>query len=93
MHLLPDDLDDRSEPAATPTVLLAYRDPAHAVRYLQLTPLAEAVVATLLAGETVQAAVQAGAAAEAAELDAERLTRISALLADLAERGVVLGPT
>ncbi len=93
VHLLPDDLDDRSEPAATPTVLLAYRDPAHAVRYLQLTPLAEAVVATLLAGETVQAAVQAGAAAEAAELDAERLTRISALLADLAERGVVLGPT
>lgn len=91
VHLLPDELDDRSEPAASPTVLLAYRDREHLVRYLQLTPLAEAVVAALLAGETVQAAVLAGAAAEAAELDDERLARISVLLADLASRGVILG--
>ena len=61
-------------------------------RFLQLTPLAEAVVAALLAGATVAAAVQAGAAAESAPLDDERLARISALLADLGERGAILGP-
>ena len=91
VHLLPDDEDDRSEPAATPTVLLAYRDAAYRVRYLQLTPLAEAVVAALLAGATVHASVLAGAAAESAALDDERLARIGALLADLAERRVILG--
>ncbi|HEY0137472.1 MAG TPA: hypothetical protein VGB85_25485, partial [Nannocystis sp.] len=91
VHLLPDDEDDRSEPAPTPTVLLAYRDAAYRVRYLQLTPLAEAVVAALLAGATVHAAVLAGAAAESAALDDERLARLGALLADLAERRVILG--
>ncbi|MBL8975708.1 MAG: DUF2063 domain-containing protein, partial [Myxococcales bacterium] len=89
---LSDDPDDLSPPPAEPVVLLAYRDAAHGVRFLQLTPLAEAVVAALLAGATVAAAVQAGAAAESAPLDDERLARISALLADLGERGAILGP-
>ncbi len=93
VHLLPDDEHDRSEPATTPAVLLAYRDAGHRVRYLQLTPLAEAVVTALLAGADVQTSVLAGAAAEAAPLDDERLARISALLADLAARGVILGAT
>lgn len=92
VHRLSDDPDDLSPPPAEPVVLLAYRDAAHGVRFLQLTPLAEAVVAALLAGATVAAAVQAGAAAESAPLDDERLARISALLADLGERGAILGP-
>lgn len=92
VHLLSDDPDDRSEPEPSPVVLLAYRDDAHAVRFLQLTPLAEAVVTALLAGDTVAAAVQAGAAAESGPLDDERLARISALLADLADRKAILGP-
>ncbi len=91
VHLLPEDEHDRSEPAASATVLLAYRDVEHRVRYLQLTPLAEAVVAALQASATVQEAVLAGAAAEAAALDDEHLARISALLADLVERGVIVG--
>jgi len=91
VHLLPDDEHDRNEPAPTPAVLLAYRDAMNRVRYLQLTPLAEALVTALLAGADVQTSVLAGAAAEAAPLDDERLARVSALLADLAERGVILG--
>nr|WP_293269865.1 DUF692 family multinuclear iron-containing protein [Nannocystis sp.] len=92
VHHLADDPDDLAPPTPESVVLLAYRDEAHVVRFLQLTPLAEAVVAALLAGATVVEAVQAGAAAEAAPLDDDRLARISALLADLAARKAVLGP-
>lgn len=92
VHHLSEDPDDTTPPPAEPTVLLAYRDDAHAVRFLQLTPLAEAVVASLLADSTIAAAVRAGAAAESAPLDDERLARISALLADLADRKAILGP-
>lgn len=93
VHRLSDDPDDLRAPAPEPVVLLAYRDEAHSVRFLQLTPLAEAVVGSLLAGATVADAVSAGAAAESAPLDDDRLARISALLADLAARKAILGPT
>lgn len=91
VHRLPSDRDDRTEPEAVSTALLVYRDREHAVRYLQLTPWAKAVVERLVAGEAVQAALE-GAAADLGEtLDDEKLASAATLLADLADRGVMLG--
>lgn len=88
-ELGPDDVPKRER-----TALLAYRDREHAVRYLQLSPLGEAVVDALLVRRlTVEAGVRAAAAATGEPLDDALLARISALLADLVERGAVVGAT
>ena len=91
VHLLPPDEDDRSEPIARPTSLLAYRDAAHAVRFLDLTPLAAAILERLFAGDTLGAALAGACSAEAVKLDDAILADSARLLADLAERGVLLG--
>ncbi|HKY39070.1 MAG TPA: DUF2063 domain-containing protein [Polyangiaceae bacterium] len=92
VHELPADESDRSEPAARDVTLLVYRSPEHDVRYLELTPLAAGIVERLLAGDTLERAVREAARAERAELTEAVLSGAAALLADLAERGVVWGP-
>jgi hypothetical protein len=79
-------------PAREPTAILAYRDrESLRVRLLELTPRAAAVCARLLAGETLQAALT-GACADLGEtMDDEFLAAMASFLADLGERGVLLG--
>jgi hypothetical protein len=60
------------------------------VRWLELTPLASAIVTRLLAGESLGEAVQ-HACSLAATAPASVLPDIARLLADLGERGVLLG--
>lgn len=92
VHTLPEDEDDRTVPAREPTRLLVYRDTDHRVRTLALSSLAIEVLHRLIdEGATVQEAIPAGAAAAAEAVDGEVLGRLSALLADLAERGVLRG--
>jgi len=76
---------------AEPTQLFAYRDGAHEVRYLELTPFGAALVERLLAGDPLGGAVQGACAACGVPLDATWLGRASALLADLVGRGALLG--
>lgn len=91
VHRLPADRGDTTAPEPKPTALLVYRDPEHTVRYLELTPFAAASLRRLLAGETVQGALQ-GAAADLGEpLDDEKLASAATLLADLADRRAMLG--
>jgi hypothetical protein len=90
VHELPADEDAREPPPQRAVQLLAYRDDAHAVRWLELTPLAAAIVERLLAGEPLGAAVERacaalGTAPQSVAADVARQ------LADLAERGVLLG--
>lgn len=79
-------------PAAEPTAILAYRDrETLRVRLLDLTARAAALCARLLAGETLQAAL-AGACSDVGEaMSDEFLAAMAAFLADLGERGVLLG--
>ncbi len=91
IHELSADPADRSEPEARPTILLAYRDTEHDVRYLSLSALADEVLTRLLEGATLGDAVTEGAKAAGEPLDGDVLGRISALLADLHERGAMLG--
>lgn len=92
VHELPDDEADRSEPSARPVALLVYRSPEHEVRYLELTPLASAIIERLLGGEALGRAIQEAAAANDSALTEAVLSGAAQLLADLAERGVLWGP-
>lgn len=91
VHLLPDDEADRSEPLAEPTALLVYRSPEHEVRYLSLTPLAADIVEGLLAGKTLREAVLTATQRRGLSPSAHVLEGTARVLADLAERGALLG--
>lgn len=71
--------------------LLVYRDAAHDIRTLELTPLAAALTRRLLAGLPLGEAAKSACADIAISLDAEVLASMARLLADYAERGVLLG--
>jgi hypothetical protein len=88
VHRLPDDPDVRDEPAERAVALVGYRDDDHAVRWLELTPLAAAIVERLAAGDPLGVGVaralrEQGAGAEVVD--------VARLLADLGDRGIVLG--
>lgn len=80
------------EPALAATSLLIYRDREGSMaRTLELSERAGEVVARLLAGEAMEAALRGGAAAAGEALSDEMLASMAALLADLSERRIVLG--
>ena len=91
VHELPGDLGDRSEPARRETTLLVHRDADHAVRFLDLTPLAAGIVARLLDGETLAGAVTGACAGIGAVTSDVVVADVARLLADLGERGILLG--
>jgi len=89
VHLQPDSGDD---PAAVATTILAYRDrTSHKPRFLELTPRAAAVSERLLAGATLQAALVGACEAVGEPMSDEFLAAMASFLADLGERGVLLG--
>jgi hypothetical protein len=91
VHQLPLDADDRSEPERAPTALAVYRDVRHEVRYLELSPLAAALLEALMAGEPLGAAVHRACVATGVPVAPAVLGGASRLLADLSERGCLLG--
>ena len=91
VHRLSEDSADRTEPEARTTALLVYRSPEHEVRYLELTPLAAAILERLLGGAPLGPGIQAACAAEGAAIGPDVLDGAARLLADLAERGALLG--
>jgi len=92
VHELAADEADTAAPARRDVRLLAYRDAGHGVRWLELTPLAATIVGRLIGGETLQAAV-AGACADHRTAPAAVSADVARLLANLGERGVLLGST
>lgn len=93
VHTLPADEDDRTVPSRERTSLLAYRDDSHRVRFLELGPVAAEVLTELLDRRTpLREAITRGCAAANTNLDDEILGGMATLLADLAERGVLIGP-
>jgi hypothetical protein len=92
VHRLSESETDLREPEATPTALLVYRSPEHEVRYLELSPVAAALLERLLAGEALGLALQGAAAGLGVALSEAVIEGSARLLADLAERGALLGP-
>ena len=91
VHRLQADEGARDVPAREPTTLLVYRDAEHDIRYLELTPLAAAILDHLQGGATLQRAVVDACAAVGLPVDGAVLESTAALLSDLADRGALLG--
>lgn len=90
VHELPPSEEALDPPPRRDVCLLAYRDADHAVRWLELTPLAGAVVERLLAGEPLGTAVERACAASLVA-PAAVITDVARLLGDLGTRGVIVG--
>lgn len=91
VHALPQGVDDRTPPEPRPSVLLVYRDAEHRTRFLDLSPLAAEILGRLLAGDPLGAAMVEACRASGEPLTQDVLTGAAHLLADLGERGVLLG--
>jgi hypothetical protein len=83
--------DVRAEPERRPVDLLVYRDADHHARILELTPLAAAILERLMSGKPLGAAMVEACEAKGHPLDDAVLSGAARLLADLGERGVLLG--
>ena len=90
VHELPSDEGATDEPARRDVRLLAYRDEDHAVRWLELTPLAASLVERLMAGRALGSAI-AEACADHETAPPSVAADVARLLADLGARGVLLG--
>jgi hypothetical protein len=92
VHELPAAPEDRSVPERRATALFVYRSREHDVRYLELSPLAANLIERLLRGQPLGAAVTEAATATLGRApDQSMLEGTARLLADLAERGALLG--
>jgi hypothetical protein len=80
-----DDIQER------PVTILVYRDADHRTRFLDLTPLAGLILERLLAGDALGAAMVNACQTMGCALDQAVLEGAAHLLADLGERGVLLG--
>jgi len=91
VHELPDDEEDRSVPTERPVHLLVYRSPRHRVRTLETTPAAAAILHRLLDGETLTEAIVNSTSNGDLLPNEDALQGTARLLADLYERGALLG--
>lgn len=89
VHQMPDDAT--AEPEQRPVWLLVYRDDLHATRFFELSPMAGTMVRHLFSNASLLVALQAAAHACGHALDAGVLEGTTRLLAELGERGVLLG--
>jgi len=92
VHELPTEEDDRTVAAPRDVRLLVYRDAEHTVRTLELTPLADELLKRLVQHrEALGTALEKACLACGTKLDDTVLASTAHLLADLADRGVLLG--
>jgi hypothetical protein len=90
VHELSEDVNATDEPARREVHLIAHRDATHTVRWLELTPLAAAVLQRLLAGEPLGGAV-ARACIAPGTASPSVLSDLARLLSDLGARGILVG--
>lgn len=87
------EIDPTSDAAVEPrpTALLVYRDADHDLCNLEIDELGGDVVARLLTGQPLGAAITSACAARGTEPQPETLGALSEMLADWAARGALLG--
>jgi uncharacterized protein len=89
-ELVVDDDDALESPAPREVHLLGFRDSSQVVLWLELTPLAAAIVERLAAGDSLGAGIGTACRTRGAVADTSEIAR---LLSDLGARGVLLGAT
>lgn len=92
VHVMPAE-EVASIPEARSVVLLVYRDAEHQVRRMDLSPLAAAILEHLWRGLSLGTAMVEACKATSEELNDAVLRGTATLLADLGERGLLLGAT
>lgn len=80
-----------ASPERRDVAILVYRDAEHATRFLELTPLAGSILERLFDGATLADAMVDACRAHGCALDEAVLGGAARMLADLGERGVLLG--
>jgi uncharacterized protein len=90
VHEVPQD-DLLATPEKRATTILVYRDAEHRTRFLDLTPLAALILERLFTGSPLAKAMVDACEAGKHPLDDTVLAGAARLLADLGERGVLLG--
>lgn len=83
--------EGEAPPERRDVVLLVYRDAEHRARYLELSPVAAAILEQLFAGRPLVPAVVEACREVGQTVDDAVLAGAARLLADLGERGVLLG--
>lgn len=83
--------EEKEVPDERETTILVYRDREHRTKKLDLTPLAAKILERLVAGEPLGPAIVAACAEMGTAPDETILGGAAKLLADLGERGVLLG--
>jgi hypothetical protein len=91
VHELAEDVDDQTAPVARPVCLLLYRDLRYDIDAVELEPLSARILDALLAGLPLGQAIAAACKETGAALSDQVLADAARLLADLGERGVLLG--
>ncbi|MEO7112722.1 MAG: hypothetical protein ABI183_19910 [Polyangiaceae bacterium] len=91
VHELPENLDDFSEPEKRAVSLLVYRNAENDVEELELTPFFSRLVAACMSGAVLKDALAQSTREENIASDDLLLASVAAFLADLGERGVLLG--
>lgn len=90
VHRIPRE-DLLAAPERREVAILVYRDPEHRSRSVELSPLAASILDRLFAGDALAAAMVSACQQTAHPLDDAVLAGAARLLADLGERGVLLG--
>ena len=91
VHELPENPDDFSSPKKRAVSVLIYRDADNDVVDLELKPFFATLVEVSRNGAVLKAALNESANQWSADLDDDLLARVAEFLADLGERGVLLG--
>jgi hypothetical protein len=92
VHELSESETDVTPPAERAIALFVYRSPEHEVRYLELTPLAAAILKRLLnERRTLRFALEDACHEAGVALDESIIEGAARVLSDLASRGALLG--
>ncbi len=91
VHELPENPEDLSDPATRSVSLLIYRDAQNDVAELELTPFFARLVRACVGGSSLKDALAQSAHAENISVGDALLASVAQFLADLGERGVLLG--
>lgn len=92
VHVLPEEEGDVSAPEIRDVALLCYRDAEDEIRKLELTGAAMEILGRLFEGAPLGRAVEEAARALGRPVDPALIEGISTVLADLSDRGALLGP-
>ncbi len=91
VHTLPDDPADATIPEHRDVALVLYRDADEALASLELSPLHAMAIERLFAGDALETGLRAATAFHEIALDDALLASFAQVIADLGERGVVVG--